>query len=279
MTANLAKKTNSKKDFKTHLNFLIKNKMDFTLKISNYTGEIICQSMPFFNIRYFAHEMPKITYLAYNKIKKDLLTWSANDMPQIDKYNCVYFDISEDFEKITSKVATNFDLSSAYTSILYNNFFISKDTFEFLAKLPKDLRLASVGMLASNKDIFIYQDGKPILSDKIVNPLENYFFYCLDMTSTVMRDLKAKLENDFLFSWVDSVYYLPSAGNDFVVDTVINNANLKGKFTPLESLKIINKSNGYKVTFWDTIKEKEMEFNLPKKNKFKEDILYFYGLK
>ena len=268
----------NKKTFKAHLDFLIKDKMSFTLKLSNYTSEIICQEMPYMSIKQFSSEMPKITYLAHNKIKKDLLMWSANEMPLINKHNCTYYDISANAKNIKSDKATNFDLSSAYVTLLYTNYFISKETFEFCLKLPKKIRLVCVGMLASNKDIITYQDGKPIIYDKITNPLENYFYWCLDKTSIVMRDIATLLERDFIFSWVDSVYYLPSLTNDFIIENYINSVNLKGKFTPLKNLRINKKDDLIKISFFDTKKEKPMNFNIPLNNNFKKDILYSYGL-
>lgn len=272
------KSLSNKKTFKTHLDFLIKEKMDFTLKLSNYTSEINCQAMPYFNIRHFASEMPKITYLAHSRIKKDLLNWSANDIPQIDKYNCVYYDLAQNPEKVKSDYATNFDLTSAYATLLYTNCFIQKSTFEFLAKLPKRVRLIAVGMLASNKDIFSYQDGVPIFHDKITNPLENYFYWCLDKTAEVMRNLKAKLETDFIFTWVDSIYYLPHAANDLIIENEIKLSGLSGKFTPLENLKIVKNDEIIRIDFYDTIKNKPKYFNIPLNSSFKKDILYAYGL-
>lgn len=272
------KSLSNKEVFKTHMDWLIKEKMSFTLKLSNYTSEIKCAEMPYFDIKHFASEMPKITYLAHYKIKKDLLTWSANDMPQINKYNCVYYDISHQPEKITSDYATNFDLTSAYISILHNDAFISPETFAFVAKLPKKVRLIAVGMLASNKDIFIYQDGKPVMHDKITNPLENYFYYCLDKTAQIMRDCRNKIEQDFIFSWVDSIYYVPKLANDYVIGQVVANAGLTGKFTELENLRISRIDELILIDFYDTRKNKAIHFDVPLKNNFKQDILFAYGL-
>lgn len=234
--------------------------------------------MPYFNIRHFASEMPKITYLANHKIKHDLLKWSANEMPQINKYNCVYYDVSLQPEKIKSDYATFFDLSSAYATLLHNYHFISPETFAFLLTLPKKCRLIAVGMLASNKDIFIYQNGVPVFEDKIVSPLENYFYWCVDKTASIMRDLRAIVDNDFIYSWVDAIYYLPNKANDLAIELYLNNTQLKGKFTPLENLKIMRIDDNIDINFYDTVKNKPKHFNFPVNNTFKKDILYAYGL-
>jgi hypothetical protein len=222
----------NKKVFKSHVDFLVKNGLSFQLKLSNYTNEIICHENGFFNLKHFYSEYNPICFVAFQKIKKDILK-SGKPKPEINKYNCTYFDLTENivFNTFDLKNHYNMDLKSAYISILYRDGFITKETFDFVCRLPKKDRLVCVGMLASHKDIFIFTNGKLSHKDEKVNEMENYFFYCVDKTANVMRSIRAKLENDFIFSWVDSVYFFDNdlGVNAYFINNILNDFNLIGK--------------------------------------------------
>lgn len=254
---------NDSEGCKSKIDWLIKYKIDFKLKMSNYTTEIICPSIPYMNIKFLKKPQGVKAFLAYNKIKTDLITWTANEMPDIKKENCTYYDFSRKLKTVTGRDFTNMDLTAAYATILYNNLFIQKSTFEYIMKLPKMDRLVCVGMLASKKDLFTYQNGVAITHEEIINPLENYFYYCVDYTANLMRDIAVRLENDFIFSWVDSVYYRSSPANDFLVSNELEKAELKGKFQECTYLKIDETVKHFKISFFDE-KLKPKNFTIPK---------------
>ena len=267
-----------KTDIYEKINYLIKNKLDFKLILSNYTTEIVCPSIPFFNIKFMQNNQPPISFIAYQKIKKDLMTWTANEMPNINKNECTYFAYNKKIKPRTGSEATNLDLSSAYATILFNDFFISEETYKFISRLDKKQRLVCVGMLASHKDIYTYQQGRPILQEEIINPLENYFYYCVDRTAEIMNELIKMLENDFIFTWVDSVYYDKSIGNDYLLSSYLDSINIKYKIQDLMYLNIEKKPALIKLDFFDA-KNKKKAFNIPTEQTYlKTEILRYYNL-
>lgn len=278
--AKVKKCLNNAVDCKNKVNYLIKNKLDFTIKMSNYTTEIICPALPFFNIKYLQKPQSNISFIAYQKIKRDLLTWSANEMPIIEKSNCTYFDMSKKIHKIKDKRACkNLDLTSAYANVLFNDFFICQETFDFINKLRKKDRLVCVGMLASNKDTFIYQNGKPIVHNQETNPLEGYFYYCVNKTASIMRELSEFLSDDFIFTWVDGIYYNdPTDANDFHLANILNAQNVPFKIEVCDFLEIEQKRSKTQITFFDKNRKYKV-FNIPNLNiPLKKDLLKYYNL-
>ena len=70
-------------------------------------------------------------------------------------------------------------------------------------------RLASVGMLASKKTIYqMNEDGEPVSSETIKSPTSDFFFYCVQRTSEIMKEASKYLGEGFLFTWVDGIYFL-----------------------------------------------------------------------
>lgn len=147
------------------------------------------------------------TFAAYAKVKKDV---KDKIPPQIDKESLVYFD--HDFkESCTIDRVYNIDLKSAYATILYKEEIISQDTFNYLSRLPKHDRLAAVGMLASKKKSFSFDRFGTIRTyEETISKLENFFYYAVQRTFEIMCELRAILGQDYLFTWVDGIYFRPS---------------------------------------------------------------------
>lgn len=280
---------NNFKDSQNKINFLVKNKLDFKMILSNYTTEIICPEIPYFNIKYLQKAQSNYVFFAYQRIKKDLLTWSANEMPIINKKHITYFDYNAKIKNTKDSSAKNLDLTAAYATILKNDFFISEETFNIIMKLRKIERLAAVGMLAGRKDIFTYQGGKVIMHEEIISPLENYFYYCVDKTAEIMKYLSAILGKDYIFTWVDSVYYNDKTGvNDFYLSNYLKEQNLNFKIQDLRYLNINKQEEKIKISFFDEkavklhlqgLPNKPKTFTLPTQQKsLKKEILQFYNL-
>ena len=237
------------RDAKREIEFLKNKGLDFTLITSNYTTEIICNEVPFFNTKYLAKTQDIKSFVAFNKIKKDLKTWSANEMPEIEKSNCHFFNYNKHHKPIKSNYIYNIDLSSAYAIILFNDCFISKETLDYMLKLKKSSRLACVGMLAAQKDIFTFENGKVVLHEKKISETEGYFYYCVNRTYDIMEEICKRIGNDSIFTWVDSVYYHDDENqvNKFIIENYLNSENLKFKFQQLAYPKIEDFDNYKKI--------------------------------
>ncbi len=110
-------------------------------------------------------------------------------------------------EFLNFKNVLEFDVNKAYYQALKKFGYISEDFFNKCVNLPKKIRLALVGTLATQKTIFSYQKGElidyEILKDDI---LRKVFFQLVEYIDNVL-DLFSKLAgNNFLFYWVDGIY-------------------------------------------------------------------------
>jgi hypothetical protein len=184
---------------------LKKMSIPFTMKKSNYAcsikyGESIT--------RFVSSYQSNRCFAGFSKIKKDI---RDKQMPVINYNNVKYF--LHNFRKSAShKSVVNIDLKSAYANILLKENIISPDTFKYLSSMPKKDRLVSVGMLASKKEIFIYDKGANLIDFEISkSEYESYFFIAVQRTYEIMTTLKNICEQDYLFTWVDGIYFKPDA--------------------------------------------------------------------
>ncbi len=191
-----------KEDIKRKIKFLEDNMIKYTMKVSTYTTTIETPSQVF---KWNDNNMNKRAFIAFQMIKKDLKEYTANELPEINRFSLEFFNTYIE-KSIYSETAYCIDIKSAYATVLFNDGFISKKTYDFINILPKKARLAAVGMLASRHDLFYFEGPNLLSHDKVVNPLENYFWYCVNRTTEIMREIVT--ETNALFYWVDGIYFL-----------------------------------------------------------------------
>lgn len=241
------------------------------MQISNYTTKISSENH---NVTFIKSMQSNRVFAAAAYLKNDL---KGLPVPDIDmKKNC-YYDTQFKGEGFYSDTAFNIDIKNAYANILFNDGFISGKTFKYLCKLHKQERLTAVGMLASRKMIFCHaSNGKIYSFDEIVNPLSNFFFYCVQKTENIIHDIKNKiLKESFLFSWVDSVYYLNDniAYKNIVQEYLRDEYNLKSSFKRLSEFDVKTKNNSYRISFKETEDDLYKNFNIPfPEMNFKKEI-------
>lgn len=189
-----------------YLFFLTDLGLDFMLQCSNYTMKATVNSKnSILNKTYVANLQSKRTFAAFAKIKSDIKT---KEIPPIKNKDVKYFQ--HDFKSDTSiPEVWNIDIKSAYATILFNEKYISEDTFKYLCSLTKQERLASVGMLASKKKIFEFKRGNPIQIGEKVAETSGIFFYAVHRTFEIMDELKRICGQNYLFTWVDGIYFKP----------------------------------------------------------------------
>jgi len=180
------------------------NKKSFTVKMSNYSTVIEVG-----NFRYvFGNDFDEGTsfFGAYQKIKKDIV--NAPYIDEVNEKDLIYFDTAKIKEGMKLKNAYNIDIKSAYIKTAYNFGLISKTTFDYCMKLPKVDRLKAFGMIATNYTCFDYENGEltKVYSKKDENT-RKYFFAVVSEVSKVMQLIKNELHEDFLFYWVDGIYF------------------------------------------------------------------------
>ena len=185
---------------------LIKAKKDFTLKYSNYTTLI--ETDKFKYIFSNSDESNSFAFFhAYKKIAEDVQ--KAPYIDEINERDLIYFDSAKELSNgLKLRNAYNVDIKSAYIRTAYLYEFISKSTYDYCMKLPKSDRLKAFGMLATNYTCFDYKNGEiEKVYSKTDEDKRKYFFAVVKGVSEVMQIIKKELSDDFLFYWVDGIYF------------------------------------------------------------------------
>lgn len=205
----------------------------FKMIVSNYTTEI---KSDYIHIRYLKNAKSSMAFMAYSKVQKDV---KGKECKEADVQYLKYYQTGFNFSDIYADELYNIDIKSAYASILLNDGYITQGTFDFMAKLPKQERLAAVGMLAGRKHIFHYDEkGEQLSFEEVKNPNGKYFFYAVEKTFEVMDYAKMILGNSYCFSWVDSVYFSDKE-KAFEVQTMLaDKFKLKSSFDVLNEFEV-----------------------------------------
>ena len=244
------------------LNPLIKDKISFSWSQTNTTSVI---DVPCKNLQYSILDSltRKEVFFAHSKIKSDLKKCNVI-IDEVPQQNINYYSL-------TSRTGNNFklnnifciDIKSAYPSALLNEKLISKQTFDDLQKLDKLERLKAIGMLASKKTVLYYEKGKIENYEVKVNDFYNFFFYTQYVIGEIMQEIENLLGGDFLFFWVDGIYFKNIENKEKIID-ILKKRNYLFSIEALEYIEIIKKQ---KITVHLKPENKPLKtFNLPPKN-------------
>lgn len=226
-------------------------KIPFSCSVTNYTTHLQSECK---NILYQKEHRSNQMFIAYQMIKKDI---EGKNLPHVDPDRLKYYINGFNGEQIYSDKIYNIDLKAAYATILFNKGILSKKTFNYLMTLPKMERLVSVGMLASRKEIFHFgNSGQIISSDEQVSPFANFFFAAVKETHDIMNEVKTIMGNDFLFSWVDGVYFMNRRHKTSVMN-FLKARKLKAVFQVLHEFEIEMCREFHRLTY---IKEGQQKF-------------------
>jgi hypothetical protein len=227
-----------KRVFERDLSNLIFLEKSFEVKKSNTTYQISVNG----NKTIYSDERmnPKI-FSVYRNLEKELS--NSLDFFKKDEKEVGYFLYGKsDFE---GKVF-NIDISSAYLTVLFNTKLISKNIFLEISNMKKKDRLKILGMLAYQPYFFYYEKGILFSQTQRKNDFRNVFFYCVKETFKIMKIIKKKLGNDFIFSWVDGVYFQGERNINLVCDIL---RTKKLKFT-VERLPYFSARKSDELTFY-----------------------------
>lgn len=218
-----------------------KHHIAFVSVISTYTQKVLSEAGQFIFMRGYKS---KKCFVAATMLKRDV---KGNMLPQVRETELRYFQTA--LSQIYLDEIFSTDIKSAYANILYNDKIISDASFNFLCSLPKPDRLAAVGMLAARNTTYTFdKHGEIINVDKYFSPYSNVFFYAVKKTFHIMNQCKNAIGEDFLFSWVDCIYY-PTEKAGKIVSTVLNDYNLKFTDGLLNEFECIEKEDAYKIKY------------------------------
>lgn len=247
------------KAVKNHVDLLKKLKIPFILELSNYTAKI---TSDLYNIYFLKTEQSNQTFAAGAMLKAELKNVPP---PDIDMNKNIYFNTNFNGIDFYADKVFNIDIKSAYASILYNEGYISLKLLRYLSKLPKQARLASVGMLASRKTKFIYTAGNDEPQKiEIVNPLSPFFYFAVQKTENIISDLRQNiLKESYLFSWVDGIYFNNHNYVKVCERWLLEEYKLKSTFKELDTFEVKTKKDFYRITFNETESGKSKNFAVP----------------
>lgn len=251
-----------KGDARALVRFMQQTNISFELIRSNYAMEVKSETI---NHKFVAQMQSKQVFAAYAKIKSNV---KDKEIPNVTRDELVYYQ--HDFRRSSfTKKVTNIDLSCAYATVLLNHNVITSETFNYLLRLPKQSRLVSVGMLASRKKSFFYKQGGIVDYSEKVSELSPFFYFAVKRTFEVMTNLRRICGKNYLFTWVDGIYFLPDADIQKECERYLASVNFGYKSESLENFLVDLLPRKIMVTFkkWSD-KKQEWEhkvFNLPHK--------------
>jgi hypothetical protein len=176
----------------------------------------------------------KRSFIAYNKIVSDIKK-SGIATPDVCSRDVKYW-----WFKDSDKYPSSFysvDINAAYPTALYNTGAITYKTYEYLLNnIPKIDRLKCVGMLATQKGVYHYEEGKLVDFEVDTSDYSGWFFMCCVIIGEIMELCKKRYKGESLHYWVDGIAlsgdpydclcYIEHLGYQSKIE-VINNCRLK----------------------------------------------------
>lgn len=246
-------------NYQQYLDFCAQTGLPYTIIESNYTLEI---QSDFCNIYFMQNVMNKKAFIAGAKIKRDIKLTGLKK-PEINNSDLRYFNFNEIALPLINKPVYCIDIKSAYANVLKNSALITDNTFKYMANLDKKDRLACVGMLASKKDHFNMVGNDCIDTFTIRNENENFFYYCVDTTHRIMNLCKKEIGHDFLFFWVDGIFF-QGAENIPIIQRILTEKGYKYSLDGCSEFQFIDTDTEKKIIYYKN--EEKKEVFLPKRN-------------
>jgi len=233
----------SEENIQNTIDFYTGLKIPFSITVSNFTVQVDSELE---HIAYIKFPRSKKFFGAYRKLVN-----SINGMPIYtnEKY-LKYHNTGFIYDKFYADKIYQIDIKSCYASILRNSKLISPETYEYLATLPKAERLSSIGAMASRKTRFIFNEtGRIEKYEKIKSTMSDFFFYCVQETFKIMTEAAVILGKDYLFTWVDAIYFTGETNKRKVYDYFINEHKLDASFSILEEFEVELVQDCYKLQY------------------------------
>jgi hypothetical protein len=237
------------------LDTLIETGATFDLYLSHYTMKIILDDQIF---NFTKNEQTRQTFAAYSKLKSAL---TEKTKPNIHPEDVSYF-VHDFREPVYADRVCNIDLKSAYANILFRDGLIPADVHKYLGKLAKPDRLAAVGMLASCKHVYEFRKGEPHGSVRQErSEFSPFFFYAVKRCFEIMSELKKILEHNYLFTWVDGIYFIPDYRKTLECKAFLKTVGLPYSTEMLSEFEVKFLKRSIHIQFLKG--EKQKHFDLP----------------
>ena len=137
------------------------------------------------------------------------------------------------------------DLSKAYYSAALELGYISKDFYDKCLQVPKSQRLRLIGSIATRKTIWTYEPYKKeavkvhVKEDKKLRMAWDNIVYYVDKA---MNKVESYLGKDFLFYWVDGIYFKDRGYNARKIQMIFKEFGFDSTYEKLHRVDVVNKN-------------------------------------
>lgn len=193
-------------EIKATIEHLIEMEETFDHVFSNYTNAINHKD---YQIKWIKEKRPKLMFVAYKKLMKDLSNNSQALAINNGTYKTENYSNMEAEKDFDLDHSINIDISACYPYTLFIHKLISKETLDYLLKLNKNERLPAIGMIAYQRLRYRYRSGvlQDIVHEK--GPFQNVFFWIIETVNRLFLDIKELAGPYYIMHWVDGVFLFP----------------------------------------------------------------------
>jgi len=234
--------------------------------------------------KFATNDYSRRLFAASKMVKKDVLQsdfWNDIKDSKFEKNN---YDFNKDIKFFTGHDTYNIDISKAYATCLITHGLITSKTFDYIYTLPKEERLICVGMLARSYSEFYYKNGELDDVTFFREETANAFFFLIQEIDSVMKDCKFYLGDNFLFYWVDGIFFKGCTPKSTIkkIENVLNCYGYPYKYEKIDFFDykydadndniIVNcvKNDEFKEYIWGRDSEKEKILETIKKQRLEK---------
>ena len=211
-------------------------KLDFCIKNSSYSTVIETATN---QVRFITNNYSNAVFMAAQKIKADVLKSELGRSIMAGSYSTSNYDSANGQGDGKWDKIINIDITSAYANCLLNSGLISKDTYQFVQKIPKTERLPAMGMLARNQLIINFEKGVATTHERFSAPTAQIFFYVISEINKMMQQVMTMAGDYFLFYWVDGIFLKQDIPVDLLndIEAVFLNKKYTVKYESVKDLE------------------------------------------
>lgn len=195
---------------------LSKQELSYTLKVGGSSYEL---DSKLFREKAYNSSSLSMKDLQFIRKVKNYIKKEKIYLQFLDQYfpsDISYMDVNPNLQGKKFSNAIEFDVDEAYWKTAYLMGIINKDIYEEGKKgeLGKYTRLVALGSLAKKQTHYIYEDGK-FKEKRVVRSelTENVWYSICKRFADLMQGAKKILKDDYLFYWVDGIYFVDSPQN------------------------------------------------------------------
>ena len=245
--------------FKAYVDFLKLNKFNYKIHHGTYTTKVETDMGV---TKYPTTSFSNRVFIAANKIRKDVLQSEyAQDIltSTFERHN---YDNDQTISDYWADSLFNIDISGAYASCLYLSGLITHETYAYLNRLAKDERLPACGMLAKSHTTWTYENGECTNVEVVRAATAPVFYYLIAEVNNAMQACKWELGKDFLFYWVDGIFFKPDTSKRKVkkVEQILSDRGYRYKYEKVEKFNLYKRNNVYVVDMVKNDIQKHYEF-------------------